>query len=589
MKARLLVLLIFALARQVSAQTPSIEYTVSAKNPIAHLYSVEMQINGIRSTTVDVAMPAWSPGVYLLRDFAANVQELEAISRQNQALQLRQLDKQTWRISKAAGDEVRLRYRVYSTGLSDEMADITPASIFMYVAGQTTAPVSVKYESEGSWKVYTSLAKRGDHYIAADYDSLIATPVFLGEFKVLEFQSGAVPVRAVFSNRRVQMTDLQVEADLTDILEAAAAMFGNVPFKDYTFLVRIQSASGSQSVGYPDSARISVGENDFVSENTYNAFLASATQALVKAWYGKAARPASMLPFDYSRDSYSRLLWFNEGVAAYSADMLMVRSGMLTPGEYLIKASAEIDALQRQPGRLLVSLEDASGNAWIRGDNSANANVSYILKGKIAGLLLDAEIRGRTRGEKTLDDVLKRLVDAASKRGGLTEPVLETEIQAATGLKVSEFFNAVTRSRNELDYKRYLEPLGVTASARKAPSTIYFGIEFDRTDANQARIRRVVPSSPAETAKLDAGDVLVAMDSDRVTFDNLTGRIHSKPLGKAVTLTVLRGDRLLTLSITPGLMQTETWSLEESLTATPEQVRLRTAWMATREGGKSGK
>src|SRR4030095_12222993 len=218
MKARLLVLLVFALARQVSAQAPSLEYTVSAKNPISHLYSVEMQINGVRSTTIDVAMPAWSPGVYLIRDFAANVQELEANSRQNQPLQVRQLDKHTWRISKAAGYEVRLRYRVYSTGLNDEMADITPASIFLYVAGQTTTPVSVKYETEGSWKVYTSLAKRGDHYVASDYDSLIATPVFLGEFKVLEFQSGAVPIRAVFSNRRVQMTDLQVEADLTDIV-----------------------------------------------------------------------------------------------------------------------------------------------------------------------------------------------------------------------------------------------------------------------------------------------------------------------------------------------------------------------------------
>jgi len=393
----------------------------------------------------------------------------------------------------------------------------------------------------------------------------------------------------VFSNRRVQMTDLQVEADFEDLFGSAAVMFGNVPFKSYTFLVRVQPTAGSSSVGYADSARVLVGENDFVSENTYNAFLASATQALVKAWFGKAARPESMQRFDYSREAYSRLFWFTEGVAAYAADMLLVRTGILDSTEYFLRVSAEIDAIQRQPGRLLVSLEDASWNAWSRGENSANASVSYTIKGKVAGLLLDAEIRSRTKGQKTLDDVLKRLVETSSKRASLTESVLESEIQAATGVNVSEFFQTVVRSKNEIDYKRYLEPMGVNVTARKSPATIYFGIEFDRTDANQARVRRVLPSSPAETAKLDAGDLLVSMDSDRVTFDNLASRIHSKPLGKPVALTVLRGERLLTLSITPGLQQTETWSAEESLTATPEQVLLRLAWMAHPQGEKTGK
>jgi predicted metalloprotease with PDZ domain len=583
------VVLLLASVRTLSAQGPSIEYAVSAKNPISHLYNVEMQISGIRTTAVDVAMPAWSPGAYVIRDFAANVQELSAASRQNQPLQIRQLDKQSWRISKASGDDIRLRYRVYSSGLNDEMGDITPAALFMFVAGQTAIPVGVRYETENDWKVYTALEKRGDRYVAGDYQTLVTSPTFLGEFKVLEFKDGAVPFRVVFSNRRVQLTELQVEADLTDILEAAAATLGSLPFKAYTFLVRVQSASGSTSVGYPDSARISVGENDFVSENTYNAFLVSATQALVKSWYGKAARPASMQPFDYSREAYSRILWFTEGAAAYTADMLMVRSGIYSPAEFLLRVSSEIDALQRQPGRLLSSLEDASWNAWSRGENSANAMVSYALKGKIAALLLDAEIRTRTRGEKSLEDVLKRLAETSSKREGLTESALEGEIQSATGVSVAEFFAAVTRSRNELEYKRYLEPLGIAVNTRKTPATIYVGIEFERTDANQARVRRVIPSSPSEAAKLDAGDVIVAMDSDRVTFDNLGGRIRSKPLGKAVALTVLRGDRLLSLSITPGLMETETWSVEESLTATPEQVRLRTAWLAARVGSKAGK
>lgn len=587
MKVRVLFVMLLVCSGRLFAQSPSIDYTVSVKNPLSHLYNVEMQISGIRSTSVDIALPAWSPGVYAIRDFAANVQQVEALSRQNQPLQVRQLDKQTWSIAKAAADDLRVRYRVFSTGLNDEMADITPAALFMYIAGQLGTPVSVKYDIDGDWKVYTSIDKRGDRYVAPDYHTLVTSPVFWGEFKVLEMKSGAIPIRVVFSNRRVQMTELQIEADFTDIAASAAAMFGNVPFKDYTFLVRVQPTSGSSAVAYTNGSRILVGENDFVNESAYNSFLTAATVAFVKAWYGQAARPESLQPPDYSREAYSRMLWFTDGVAAYSADQILVRTGILTPVEYLQRVSAEVDALQRVPGRLVSSLEDASLNVWTRGENSLNATVPYLLKGKIAGLLLDAEIRGQTAGEKTLDDVLRRLMsEAGIRRRGLPEDALETEIQAATGVNVREFFDKVVRGKNDLEYNRYLQPVGVAASSRKSPATIHFGIEFERADPNQARIRRVIAGSPAETAKLDSGDLIVAMDDDRVTFDNLASRIHSKPLGKPVALTVMRGDRLLPLTITPGLTQTEAWSVEEVLQPTPEQLRLRNAWLPVGRGGK---
>jgi predicted metalloprotease with PDZ domain len=571
------ILVLAALPQGVFAQTP-IEYTLTIKNPLSHLYDVEMEISGIRSNSVDVAMPAWSPGVYAIRDFAGNVQEFETVTRQNRALQYQKIDKQTWRISKAEGDDLLVRYRVYSASLNDEMADLTPAAVFMYVVGQTQLPVVVRYEVEGAWKVYSSLEKRGDRYVAPDYDTLASSPAFMGQFKVLEFNSGNIPYRVVISNPRTQLTDLQIEADLTDLADAAARMFGIVPFKDYTFFVKIQPASGSTSVGYLNSTRLTAGENDFVAQSSYSGFLSAAAQGLTKAWYRRAARPRSMAPYDFSREAYSRNFWFMEGVSAYSADMLLLRSRILNSTEYFQKASAEVDGLQHQPGRLVTSLEDSSWNAWIRSENAANVSVSYILKGKVAGLLLDAEIRGRSAGAKSLDDVLRSMLSSAEARPAiLNDNALESTIQTASGVNVREFFENVVRGRGEIDYKLYLQQLGISATIQKLPATISFGIEFERIEGNQARIRRIVSGSPAETAKLDSGDVLIAMDSERVTFDNIVSRIHSKPLGRPVSLSVMRGERLLALTITPGLTQTDTWNVGE-FSPTAEQLRLRNAW-----------
>jgi predicted metalloprotease with PDZ domain len=573
------VLLLAALPHAAFAQATSIEYTLTIKNPLSHLYEVEMQISGIRSDSIDVAMPAWSPGVYAIRDFAGNVQEFESVTRQNRTLQFQKVDKQTWRISKAESDDLLVRYRVYSTSLNDEMADITPAAVFMYVVGQAQLPVGVRYEVDNAWKVHSPLEKRGDRYVAIDYDTLASSPTFIGPFKVLEFKSGNVPYKVVISNSRTQMTELQVEADLMDLADAAAAMFGTVPFKDYTFFVKVQSTSGSISVGYLNSTRLTAGENDFVAQNSYSAFLSAAAQGLSKAWYRRAARARSMAPYDFSREAYSRNFWFVEGVSAYSADRLLLRSKILNSVEYFQKASAEVDALQHQAGRLVTSLEDASWNTWIRSDNAINASVGYILKGKVAGLLLDAEIRGHSAGAKSLDDVLRSMLAAAeTKPASLNDNALEAAIQSASGVNVQEFFENVVRGRSEIDYKRYLQQLGISSTIQKLPATIFLGIEFERIEGNLARIRRVVPGSPAETAKLDGGDVLIAMDSERITFDNVLSRIHSRPLGRPVNLSVMRGERLLALTITPGTAQTETWSVGEASTTTAEQLRLRNAW-----------
>jgi predicted metalloprotease with PDZ domain len=577
-------LIIFSLVSFGSAfaQAPVVEYSLSIRNPVSHLYNVELDISGIRSSRVDVAMPAWSPGVFVIRDFARNVQEFSASTRQNRPLTFEQVDKQTWRISKQEADDVRVRYQVFSTALTDEMADLTPAATFMYVVGHTQAPVSLRFDTENGWKVHSALEKRGDRYVASSYDELAGAPAFIGEFKTIEIKSAAgVAYTVVFSSPRIQMTEAQVEADLEDLANAAAAMLGKAPYSAYTFLVKVQPPPLLPPLSYRSSARMTVGENDFVTVSSYNSFLAGAAQSLVEAWNGNLIRPQAMQVYDLSKESYSRLLWFTKGVSAYLADLLLLRAGITLPAEYFQVASSEINALQRLPGRFMQTLEDASWNAWVRSDNAANAAVSYTLKGKVAALLLDAELRAKSSGAASLETVLRRLAGNGTELRLIAEGALPAEIQSATGINVSSFFASVVRGKSELDYNAILDAVGLKVSVAKNPPTPTFGIEFERTETGQARIRRVLPGSPAEEANLDSGDLILAMDSERVVFDNLVGRIHSKKVGRAVVLSIMRGERLLELRLIPELSQTEVWSIAESLTATPEQVRLRGAMLAS--------
>ncbi len=152
----LLTFVLFLSITPARAQAPNIQYTVSISNPISHLYDVAIEIRGLRTTSIELAMPAWEPGNFLIRDFAKNVQDFRAFARET-PLPWTQTDKQTWRVSKAAADDVNVRYQVFSANLTDQLADISGPSLFMYVVGQKQRAVSVKYQAPNGWTRLHSL------------------------------------------------------------------------------------------------------------------------------------------------------------------------------------------------------------------------------------------------------------------------------------------------------------------------------------------------------------------------------------------------------------------------------------------------
>ncbi len=361
---------------QIPARGVSVDYVLTIKNPMSHLYDVEIQIKGIRESSVSVSMPAWSPGIYRIENYARNVQDFRAVNARNQPLNWEQTDKQTWRIAKQTADDFNVHYQVFSTLLTDQMADVAPPSIFMYVAGQKHVPCSVKYNTPGGWKVYTGLERRGDRYYASDYDIFIDAPAFIGsEFKLLEFETGGARHHLVFSKPNISMSGAQVAADIQDVVETAMAIFGKLPYKEYVFLFKVQPQAAN-SVEHLNSARITVGENDFVTQSSYRQVLSTVAHEFFHLWNVKRIRPAVLGPFDYAREVHTRLLWISEGITNYYADLLLTRAGIDLPAEYFGRLGALIDSMEHAPGRRMMSAEEASWNAWLRSDNAENTSIS---------------------------------------------------------------------------------------------------------------------------------------------------------------------------------------------------------------------
>jgi len=295
-------------------------------------------------------------------------------------------------------------------------------------------------------------------------------------------------------------------------------------------------------------------------------------------------------PFDYTREAHTRLLWMSEGITSYYGDLLLERAGIDMPVEYLSRLGGVIDSMEHTPGRRLMSAEEASWNAWLRSDNSDNNTISYYTKGELIGLLLDVEIRARTKNQKSLDDVMRYLMDTYANKGiGFPEDGFLAAVETVAGSDFHEFYESAAQSHRELDYNRYLKQAGLSVGVQLQPGTIYLGVEFESAESGLPRVKRVNLNSPAERARLNPGDLLLAMNDERLTFENFRSRLHSHAIGETIKLTVLRDQRLVSLNIVPAEFQEERWQLNENFRPTPEQLQLKNGWLGIKEGAQQGK
>ena len=565
---------------QESADTVQIEYQLTIDAPATHLYSVEIEIRGVHESAIQVAMPAWAPGEYRIRNFSRNVQNFQARRRSGgQSLEWNRTDKQTWEIEKPANADVVLSYEVFSPDLTPRMADISGAATYMYVVGHTDVPVALRYEKPRAWDIHTGLERRKGAYQASSYDALIDARTFAVDAQALEFELGDVEYRLVFSDPFLEFNEEQLVTDIRDIVEAGVALFGPAPFEAYTFLLKVLPVAASTGTGHLNSAWIVVGEADFSSGPRYERFLYLVAQQFVRAWNGKRIRPASESRIDYTREAHTHLLWATDGLTRYYARRLLLQAEILDPRAYLTQIGQEIDWLQHQPGRFLMSLEEASWNVWTPSDNRQNNSIAHERKGEIAGLLLDIEIRARTGGEQSLDDVMRHLMETYAIRGvGVPEDGFLEALNTVTGSNFADFYASAIRSRGELDYALYASQAALSVRAERQLPTLYMGIQV--TDTNGlAQITRVYPESPAEDAGFDIGDILVGFEDRRVTFSTFQSEFRRRKLGETLTVTVMRAERLVELRLEPGEIQPEVWRIVEAPNPDIEQVELRNGWM----------
>ena len=583
----------------------TVAHRIRVADANAHLLEIETTFTSTSGTALPnpfvVFMPVWTPGSYLVREYARHVQDFAAHADGREARSYK-VRKNAWAIEHEGAKEVRIRYRLYANELTVRTNHIdgthvyfNGAATFMTAEAAKDAGAEVSLDLPQGFRVATALPKvsRGEvpTFAASSFDELCDSPFECGDFIERRFETlGKLHELAIWNNGYARAVNWdQVAKDTKTLVETAARLWAGtepperfLPYDRYVFLWHV-SPRGRGGLEHRASCSLQVKPGLFTSRAGYLDVLSLIAHEFFHLWNVKRIRPEGLFPYRYEEENYTRLLWWFEGGTSYYDWRIPRLAKLVTPTEYLDHLADSIARLEDTPGALVHSLESSSFDAWIKAyrpdENSLNSTVSYYLKGEVVCALLDLEIRYRTSGSRSLDDVVRYLVrEFGMKERPVPEGAMGDVIVEATGAIVDDRLVRWVERAEAIDVNEVLRHAGLAFQRSRDPEKAQLGARIS-LEQGRVVVSAVPHGSAAHAAGIHAGDEIVAIDGKRVLEGRIEAALAGLKPGTKVQVLVARDGWLETIEVVLERAAPTEARIVARPDATPEQRALYATWL----------
>ena len=557
-------------------------YSVPAADEVRHTLSYpknRQQLIQVRSEfpvsspVTELIMPNWTPGSYLIRDYAANVDRISAVSEDGKVLHVQKISKDRWQVNTSQLGTLVVNYEVFtpklnvsSSWVSRAFSLINGASVFLYTEQSRDLPQLLEVVSDTDrGEVFTAMPIAGQDgvYQASDYDELVDNPVAVANAPTYRFIYEDQEYVLLNVGENESWDGQKAARDVEKIVAETQSFWRINPLKrPYWFLnFAVETKGGLE---HDHSTVIMSGRRQMRDRENYIKWLGIVAHEFFHVWNVRNMRPADLSPYDYQNEQYTSQLWLAEGLTSYYDNLLISRAGLIKPEEYMELLAKDIHRLETTPGRLLRPVTEASIDAWIRhyqpNSNSVNSTISYYTKGAVIGFVLDTYLRKESNGRHDLDKVMRKMYKLYSSKP-YTSDAFEQLVIDMGGPEAGEFLQSLLTTTSELDVDAALDWYGLKLErglvdaedkdeekTGEVPLLSGFGVIWDE-DKPGLIIKAVLAGSSGSDAGLMPGDEVLAIDEERLTADKLESLMSSFHPGEETTLLISRRDRIISLDI----------------------------------------
>ncbi len=510
--------MVLALGSAAQAPSERVSYTLSLANPEQHLVEVQIAL-APGPAARELQLPVWN-ALYQVRDFSQFVNWIRAKDRSGNALPVRELDKSRWQIQGASAGAI-VEYQIYvdsfgpfGAQLNSHHAFFNLAQILMYPAdGRNAIQVLHISHTPNGWHIATPLKSEDGAFVAENYDRLVDSPVEIGTFQESDFDESGAHFRVIIDADQADYDPAKIVGDLHKIVAAAISWMNDRPFDTYTFFYHFPHgpAGGGMEHAYSTAIDISA---DVLKQNLY-ALNAVTAHEFFHLWNVKRIRPQSLEPIDYTKENYTRALWFSEGVTSTAEEIIQLRAGLIDEKQFLRNLGDEITELESRPAHLTQSVEESSLDAWLEGNGyyrRPERSISYYNKGELLGVMLDLAVRDASHGQASMREVLQWMNANYAKKSRFFDDSHGTReaAEVVTHADLGSFFTRYVAGTEEIPWNDFLHSVGL----RVEPMSVEVpdpGFVASRNFDGPMSVAEVTSGSAAEQAGLQVGDIITEL------------------------------------------------------------------------------
>jgi predicted metalloprotease with PDZ domain len=561
-------------------------YSISLADPAQHLVEVHI-ILPEGAAHRELQLPVWN-ALYQIRDFSQYVNWVRAKDRAGRPLLLRKLTKSSWQIEGAAAGAI-IEYQIFADSpgpfgaqLNSHHAFFNLAQILMYPVDTRNSPMTLRFANVPSgWHIATPLRSDADSFVADNYDRAVDSPVEIGDFQESDFDEGGGHYRVIVDAEPADYDMEKLTAMLHKIVAAATSWMNDRPFDSYMFLYHFPRGPGGGGMEHAYSTAIALSA-DVVTKSP-EALASVTSHEFFHLWNVKRIRPQTLEPVDYTKENYTRALWFSEGCTSTAADFIQLRAGLLDEHQFEQGLASEIGQLERRPARLTQSAEESSLDAWLEGFpyyRRPERSVSYYNKGELLGIMLDLAVREASQGAASLREVFQWMNQnyAQKERDFPDSDGVCEAAEAVSHSDLTSFFTNYVGGTEEIPWNDFFRVVGLRLIENKNTVTDA-GFVASRNFDGPMVIAAVTSGSEAERAGLQVGDTLAEING-KVAGQESENEIARLAAGDMITLKVRsrRGpERELKWRI--GTRDEVSYALQDVNNLTAEQRTHRAAWL----------
>ncbi|MFN9546663.1 MAG: M61 family metallopeptidase [Cyanobacteriota bacterium] len=564
--------------------------SLDLRDPQRHLIRARLRFEP-RHSRVELRLPSWTPGSYLIRDYVRTLEGLQVWQGSRQ-LACQRLTPASWLLRLEERQPVEVRYAILATELSVRTCHLNSDHGFLALAGVVLEIEAERWQPHGlrlqlpeGWSAFLSLPQVGEaHWQAENLDALIDSPVEVGPHPVQTFQVAGVAHRWVSWGGDPAAEDCRWLRDVERVCLACCRLLGEErPAGDpYLFVLHLLE-EGYGGLEHNHGSVLQFSRARLATPEGRRKLLSLVAHEYLHQWNVRRLRPVELAPVDYGQPIPVPTLWFAEGVTSYYDLLLPGSCGLCDEKETLKALAEELSRYLLCPGRAVQSLRDSSEEAWVKlyrqDAYSAGSQVSYYLKGAVVALVLDLHLR---RHGSALSQVLRQLWRRFGRwqAGYREDDLLAAFAQQAEDL--STLLPHWLQSTEDPDMNGYLADVGLRLEA-EAAGLPCLGWHLDQPAEGGLRLRGVARQGPAENAGLEVGDELIALNQRRVRrtadLEALLVRAEAEGPGAPLSLLFCRQGLVRETTLLPQPPTSQRWWLRPDSEVSPEALERRRRWL----------